>query len=278
MSPKTILVTGCSAGGIGAAVAHALAKRKHHVFATARTVAKIPSELSGLDNVTVLALDVTSAASIAAAVKAVEESGGGLDVLFNNAGAGYAMPVLDVDIDKARALYETNVWGPVRTIQAFAKLLIASRGRIVNLSTCGSVVNTPWISTYSSSKAALNIISETLRLELSPFGVSVVTVMAGVVDSEFHHNDPDFQLPPGSLYLPIQATIAGWASGELKPKGIPAAQFAESLVDDTVGAGKGGLVWRGPHSGGIKFISQWAPTFVTDAAMSYNQGLSELKK
>ena len=55
------------------------------------------------------------------------------------------MPMLDVDVDKAKQVYEVNVWGVVRTVQAFAGLLIKTRGRVVNLSTCGAAVNTPWI-------------------------------------------------------------------------------------------------------------------------------------
>lgn len=145
MATKTILVTGCSAGGIGAAIASALAAHHHHVLASARDPSKIPESLSRLSNVTVLPLDVCDGASISEAVKVVAALGRGLDVLVNNAGAGYATPVLDIDVERAQRLYDTNVWGPVRTIQAFSQLLIASRGRVVNISTCGAVVNTPWI-------------------------------------------------------------------------------------------------------------------------------------
>lgn len=145
MSTKSILVTGCSAGGIGDALALALAKRGHHVFATARTPSKVPEVLSSLSTVTVLRLDVLSADSVAEAVKAVTESGRGLDILVNNAGCGYAQPVLDMDIAKAQHLFDTNLWGPIRMIQAFADLLIASRGRIINVSSVGAIVNTPWI-------------------------------------------------------------------------------------------------------------------------------------
>ncbi|KAK8015471.1 hypothetical protein PG990_008767 [Apiospora arundinis] len=276
MPSKTILVTGCSAGGIGAAIASSLAARHHHVYATARDTSKIPESLSALPNVSVLRLDVSEPASVSEAVKAFTDSGRELDVLVNNAGGGYAMPLLDVDIDRAKKLYDVNVWGPLRAIQAFSKLLIARRGRVVNISTCGAVVNTPWIGAYSSSKAAFTNLSETLRLELAPFGVTVVAIMLGVIDSHFHQND-HFQLPPASLYAPIEKTIAGWASGELKPKGMPADKFAPTIIDDIVGDGKAGLVWKGPNAGGIKFLAQFAPQSVGDAAMSYTQGLKELK-
>lgn len=143
---KSVLVTGCSAGGLGAAIAANIAKTPgHHVFATARNTAKIPKELSKLANITVLDLDITSAPSVTAAAKVVESSGHGLDVLVNNAGTGYASPIIEMDIEEAKQTYDINVWGTVRTIQGFAGLLIKSHGRIVNVSTVGSVLNMPWI-------------------------------------------------------------------------------------------------------------------------------------
>lgn len=146
---KTILITGCSAGGIGAALANALAQAGHTVFATARDASKIPTALSSYPNVKVLTLNVTSPKSVAAAAVAVKEAGGGLHVLINNAGAGYTIPLLDVDIDKAKAVHEVNLWGPVRTTQAFAGMLIESNGRVVNISSVAAVVNTPWIGMFS---------------------------------------------------------------------------------------------------------------------------------
>lgn len=145
MALKSILITGCSAGGIGGAVAIALAKQGHHIFATARNPSKIAAEVMALSNVTVLTLDVTSTASVRSAAKAVASSGRGLDVLVNNAGVGYVTPILDMDIEKAQKLFETNVWGCIRTVQAFQDLLISSRGRVVNVGTVASFVNVPWM-------------------------------------------------------------------------------------------------------------------------------------
>lgn len=144
---KTVLITGCSANGIGAALAQKLAQAGHTVFATARNPSKIPSTLTSLANVKVLTLDVTSASSVVNAVKAIEgeESEGRLDVLVNNAGVGYTIPLLDADVEQAKAVYDINIWGALRMTQAFAALLIKSKGRVVNVSSVGAVVNTPWI-------------------------------------------------------------------------------------------------------------------------------------
>ncbi|KAH2351100.1 hypothetical protein KXW91_001901 [Aspergillus fumigatus] len=253
---KSILITGCSANSIGAALALSLAKRGHHVFATARSPAKIPSPLTTLSNVTLLQLDVTSPASVAAAVQAVQDHGHGLDVLVNNAGAGYTVPLLDADLEHAKRVYETNVWGVVRMIQGFADLLVARRGRI-------NVDNRAGV--YSSSKAAVMQISETLRLELAPLGVGVVCLMVGTVSTSFHENEPRVVLPAGSRYAAIRDVIAQWATGQSGPKGCSVEEFAESIVDDVLGAsgsGSGGLVWKGPNSAAVRILSRWCPVWL----------------
>ncbi|GAB1311771.1 NADPH-dependent 1-acyl dihydroxyacetone phosphate reductase [Madurella fahalii] len=257
-----------------------LARHGHHVYATARTTSKMPAELSALPDATTLQLDVTSDTSVREAVKAVAENGAttGLDVLVNNAGYGYTMPLLDVDIAHAQRLHDTNLWGAVRSIQAFSDLLIASKGRIVNISSVGTAVNTPWVGVYASAKAALNSISDTLRLELAPFNVSVVTIMIGTVATPFHANEPDVVLPFSSRYAVIRDTINLWAKGEVGPKGGSPEELAKSLVEDIVGDGKNVQVWKGANSGTVKFLSRWMPTSMLDGMMSNGQGLDELSR
>ncbi|KAJ7784296.1 hypothetical protein B0H16DRAFT_1491985 [Mycena metata] len=274
---KTILVTGCSAGGIGAAIAYALAKRGHSVFATARDTSKLPPELATHTNVTALQVDVTSVESVAEAAKAVTAAGKGLHALVNNAGVGYTMPLLDVDVDRAMNLYDTNVWGTLRTVQAFSDLLVASRGRVVNISSVGAVVNTPWIGIYNSSKAAVTSLSDNLRIELAPLGVSVVTVMVGRIVTPFFAHD-SFELPPTSRYMAIKDIITRWALGEAHPKGGTPDKLAESLVYEIVGEGRSGQVWLGPYSGTMRFLSRWVPVSLLDKIMATAQGLSELSK
>ncbi|KAI2827598.1 hypothetical protein CBS147343_4924 [Aspergillus niger] len=277
MAPlQTVLITGCSANGIGSALAVALANQGHHVFATARSPSKIPSSLTTLSNVTPLQLDVTSSESVAAAVKAVELHGTGLDILINNAGSGYTMPLLDVDLTQAQQVYETNIWGPLRLVQALAPLLISCSGRVVNISSVGAVVPTPWIGIYSSSKSALSNLSETLRLEVAPLGVSVATLMIGTVTTPFHANEPRFTLPPNSRYAAIAETISRWASGEASPKGCSAQELADLILPDVLGTTGHGMFWRGPNSGAVKFVSQWVPGWLADRMMSTGQGLDEL--
>ncbi|KAF2877768.1 hypothetical protein BDV95DRAFT_480089 [Massariosphaeria phaeospora] len=261
--PLHILITGCSAGGIGSALAEALASRGHHVFATLRNSAKISPALSALSNVSVLELDITSSVSIAAAVETVAKAtdGKGLDILVNNAGAGYPMPLLDVDIDMAKGLFETNVWGVLATTKAFMEQLVRTRGTVVNISSVGGEVHTPWIGIYSASKAATTMLSETLRLEVAPFGVHVQTVMVGVIKTNFHAEGHRLVLPPGSRYQAIKDTITKWAAGEAGLRSISAEAFAAQLVKDILSK-KSGRIYRGPSSSAASFCARYLPQFV----------------
>jgi 1-acylglycerone phosphate reductase len=119
---KYVLITGCSAGGIGSSLASSFSKRGLHVFATARSLSKM-SHLSSLLNITLITLDVTSPSSIASAVSTDSaHTGGKFDYLVNNAGVNYTTPFLDTSIDKATEVFGVNFWGILTTIQAFTPL------------------------------------------------------------------------------------------------------------------------------------------------------------
>jgi NAD(P)-dependent dehydrogenase (short-subunit alcohol dehydrogenase family) len=141
---KWALVTGVSAGGMGEGHVNALLERGINVVATAIDI-KLLANLQVRTNtngaaVVRLQLDVTSPESIASVVEEVKQkTDGRLDFLFNNAGYGYYMPLLDVDLDKARKQYEVNVWGVLAMTQAFFPLLRAARGTVVNQSSMAGV-------------------------------------------------------------------------------------------------------------------------------------------
>lgn len=148
MALKSVLITGCSAGGIGSALVVAFQKRGFHVFATARNPVKM-EQLAELANVTLLQLDVTSRESIEHAVGVVEkQTGGTLDVLINNSGAAYTVPSLDADLQTTRDMFEVNFFGTVVTTQLFAPLVIAAKGSIVNVCSTAAHVHPPWMGEF----------------------------------------------------------------------------------------------------------------------------------
>jgi 1-acylglycerone phosphate reductase len=147
---KSVLITGCSAGGIGAALAEVFHKKGYHVFATARTPSKISRSLAEAPSVTVLTLDVLSSESIAAAVESVSaETGGKLDVLVNNSGSAIIFPALDTPIEAGKDLFDLNFWAALAMIQAFAPLLIKAKGTIVNNASVSGVMPFVYQSEYS---------------------------------------------------------------------------------------------------------------------------------
>ena len=115
---------------------------------------------------------------------------------------------------------------------------------------------------YASSKAALTNLSETLRHELSPFGVSVICLQVGGVDTNFDARTTEFNLPPNSYYATIKDDIAGWATGSIKPRGQSGESFAEAVVSDILGARKNGVVFRGKYASSVRVLVDWFPGWV----------------
>ncbi|PLB50900.1 NAD(P)-binding protein [Aspergillus steynii IBT 23096] len=129
-SKKTVLIAGCSDDDIGSGLALTFRQRDYHVFATARNSQKM-AKLRDLPNITWLTLDVCIKNHITEAVETVREhTGGKLDYLVNNAARNHFMPAFDEDLETRKKLYDTNVWGPIAVVQAFAPLLIRARGTI----------------------------------------------------------------------------------------------------------------------------------------------------
>ena len=166
-----VLVTGCSSG-FGRATAVELTKRGHEVVATARR----PDTLADLDVAGRLALDVNDDASVAAAVARA----GTIDALVNNAGCSVSGPVESVPIDEVRRIFETNVFGALRMIQAVVPGMRArGSGVVVNISSVSGKVAQPLAGFYAATKHALEALSEALYFEIGHFGVRVVVIEPG---------------------------------------------------------------------------------------------------
>ena len=262
---KTVLITGCSDGGIGAALAHAFHhnnNNNYRVFATARSLAKLP-ELAALPNVEPVQLDVTSPSSIASALGEItKRANGRLDVLVNNAGVTYMTPALDSEMQASMQMMDANFWGMVRVTQAFGPLVVAAKGAIVNVGSINSKLYPPYQSVYNATKAANELWSETLRIEMDPLGVRVLTVMTGVVATRILTNSPVPKLPDGSFYKTAEEKLVERAAGAtLGNMPVPAERFAEEIVGDVI-AGRSGRIWRGGLSGTVKWLHAWLPMWV----------------
>lgn len=170
---KTVMITGCSSG-FGLDIARHFLERDWHVVATMRTPRA--DLLPASSRLRVLALDVTSDASIRAAVAAA----GPVDALVNNAGIGVMHPLEAVSLDMARAVFATNTLGTIAMTQAVLPAMRARRaGVIVNVTSTVTLAPLPLLSVYTASKAAVNAFTESLALELAPLDIRARLVLPG---------------------------------------------------------------------------------------------------
>jgi NAD(P)-dependent dehydrogenase (short-subunit alcohol dehydrogenase family) len=206
VSTRTVVVTGASSG-IGDAAARELEKRGFDVFAGVRQPADAErAEAAGLRPLT---LDVTEADSVAAAAEQVREAvgEGGLHGLVNNAGVAISGPLEFVPIDELRRQLEINLVGQMAVTQALLPLLRAARGRITNVSSIGGRIALPLVGPYAASKFALEGLSDSLRRELAPHGVSVSLIEPGGVKTPIWEkgtetaNELEAAMPPEAAEL-----------------------------------------------------------------------------
>jgi len=179
---RVVLITGASSG-IGLASARRLAAAGNKVYGTSRSGASVDPAFQ------MLAMDVTDDAAVDRGVARVIDAESRIDVLVNNAGIGIAGSVEDTSIDEARAQFETNVFGMLRLCRAVLPHMRRQRaGLIVNMSSIAGLVPVPFQAHYSASKAAIESITEALRMEVRPFGIDVVLLEPGDFRTGFTAN------------------------------------------------------------------------------------------
>lgn len=189
MTDQRAIVTGCSSG-IGRATALELTARGYEVIATARR----PESIENLAVAQCLTLDVDSDESVAAVLASV----GPVDVLVNNAGFGIEGSVEEVPLPEVRRAFETNFFGAARMIQAFLPAMRErGSGAIVNVTSVAGVVGTPLAGYYSATKFALEALSEALHFEVGHFGIKVLVVEPGSIETRFGENMIDHRDRPG---------------------------------------------------------------------------------
>jgi short-subunit dehydrogenase len=181
---RVALVTGASAG-IGEAAASALADAGFTVYGTSRKAA--PGETRG--GVVFLPLDVTDDDSVAGVVREVLQRSGRIDVLVNNAGVGVSGAAEESSIEQARALFETNLFGSIRTTRAvLPHMREQGSGRIINVSSVLGFMPAPFMALYAATKHAIEGYSESLDHEVREHGVRVLLVEPAYTRTSFDAN------------------------------------------------------------------------------------------
>ena len=298
----------CSEGGAGHALALEFAAQGLRVIATARSKSSLASlEAKGIET---LLLDVTSLESInSLKAKVIQSTGGKLDILFNNAGISayypfiisciiatlgsksdvalvYEAPAIEVNHDRVHAMFDTNCFGLFNMVSAFTPLLLASVSdarhppTIINTASVVSRIPFVFSAAYNASKAAVVSYSDTLRIELAPLGVKVVTLFMGEVSTSLFTPET-INFGPQSLYTVVEQGAKDRSRYHMEHS-MSAPEFAKQVVHEVLhkpGLGKGEFIWKGTNAWLVWLLNAigWRKIFdgTVEGAVGFNKTTKE---
>ncbi|MCB9275037.1 MAG: SDR family oxidoreductase [Lewinellaceae bacterium] len=220
---KVILITGASSG-LGKALAEILSSREHIVYGTSRRPCATPLPYR------MIFMEVKDENSIRSGIQHIIEQEGRIDVVINNAGIGLAGPTEQIRLDNIRELLDINVLGVVRVCQAVLPHMRARRsGRIINISSIGAVIGLPYRGLYCASKSAVSIMTESLRMEIAPFGIQACCVRAGDTRTNINANRIKDVGDGGPAYLERFNRVYAAIDREVN-EGMPAEEAARQIA------------------------------------------------
>ncbi|KAF9040433.1 oxidoreductase [Hymenopellis radicata] len=257
-SRLVVLVTGCSSGGIGFALCEEFAKHECKVYATSRRVETMQGFTS--PNIRTRALDVTNDEQVNAVVQEIYRAEGKIDIVVNNAGRPAFGPLIDQTLDSIKHTYDTNVFSVVRVCKAVIPIMAKKHsGLIINTGSIGGETPTPWHGAYSSSKAALQNISEVLTMECRPLGISIMHLSPGSVTSNLSRNQgPEFRLPEDTLYASFLPNILERLYASQTKKSMSSEEFASQVVKKALSRNPPTYLSLGGHAFTFQ-IFKWLP-------------------
>ncbi|XP_044469149.1 short-chain dehydrogenase RED1-like [Mangifera indica] len=262
---QVVLITGCSQGGIGHALAREFAAKGCRVVATSRSK-KAMADLEQDPRFFLQELDVVSDESVKNVVANVVEKFGKIDVLVNNAGVQCVGPLAELPLSAMEHTFNTNVYGPMRMVQAVVPHMASrKKGKIVNIGSVSAYIPAPWAGVYTSTKCALHSLTDTLRLELRHFGIDVVNVVPGAITSNIGKNAVSNYngMPEWKLYKPFEEIIKARAYFSQTNKSTPAEEFAKNTVAAVMKNNPPAWFSSGQYTG-IMAVIYHMPTFVKD--------------
>jgi NAD(P)-dependent dehydrogenase (short-subunit alcohol dehydrogenase family) len=272
---SVVLITGCSSG-IGRAMADAFKVAGHEVWACARK----PADVDALATCGFRAveLDVNDGAALERLATELERHGKGLDVLINNAGYGGIGPLLDGGVEAMRRQFETNVFSVVGVTRALFPLLRRNKGLVVNIGSVSGVLVTPFAGAYCASKAAVHAMSEALRMELAPFGIHVMEVQPGAIDTHFAKNashEAEQVISEGSPWWPLRDGIRARANAS-QTNPTPASDFARDVLNAVQSAKPPRLLRSGNGSRALPLMERLLPKSLLERILSKRFGLGSV--
>ncbi|XAR73329.1 Acylglycerone-phosphate reductase [Bertholletia excelsa] len=262
---QVVLITGCTTGGIGHALAREFAAEKCQVVATSRSVSSM-ADLKHDSRFFLQELDVLSDESVRRVLSNVLDKFGRIDIVVNNAGVQCVGPLAELPLSALQHTFDTNVYGCMRMVQAvFPHMASRKKGKIVNVGSVIAMVPGPWAGAYSASKAALHALTDTLRLELKPFGIDVINVVPGAVKSNIGKSAVASvnRVPEWKLYKQFEEAIRARAYFSQGVKATPTEVFAKKTVAAVLKKNPPSWFSYGQYST-IAAIAYHLPLFIKD--------------
>ena len=264
-----VLITGCSSG-IGRALADAFKAAGFEVWASARREADVAALTAA--GFHAMQLDVNDRT----AVQQLAEQWGELDVLVNNAGYGAMGPLLDGGTDAMQRQFETNVFSIVGVTQALFPALRRSKGLVVNIGSVSGVLVTPFAGAYCASKAAVHALSDALRMEMAPFGVRVMEVQPGAINTHFAKNagaQAELLINEKSPWWPLREGIRARSKAS-QDKPTPASVFAADVLNAVQQARPPRLLRSGNGSRALPLMAALLPKGLLENVLKKRFGLN----
>jgi short-subunit dehydrogenase len=272
---QVVCITGTSSG-IGAALAKEFHQQGYRVMATARNLEAI-APLSSLGIIT-YALDVNDPEQIDQVIQKILVTVGKIDILVNNAGYGLMGALMDLPAAEIRQQLETNAIAPVVLTQKIAPIMKAQgKGLIINIGSISGIVTTPFAGAYCASKAALNLFSDTLRMELKPFGIHVLTVQAGAVQSDIGNKAEQLAtqlFPAKSWYATIKASILRRSQAS-QVDAMPTEMFAKKLIAAATRKKPPAILRLGKKSFSLPLLYALLPTLIFEKILAKKFSLDQ---
>lgn len=264
-----VLITGCSSG-IGRALADAFKNAGYEVWASARRVEDVEAlSAAGFQAVQLNVNDST-------ALQHLTEQVGELDVLVNNAGYGGMGPLLDGGTQAMQQQFETNVFSVVGVTQALFPALRRRKGLVVNIGSVSGVLVTPFAGAYCASKAAVHALSDALRMELAPFGVRVMEVQPGAIDTSFAKNagtQAELLINQQSPWWPLRESIRARTQAS-QDRPTPATAFAADVLKAVQQGRPPRLLRSGNGSRALPLMAALLPKGLLETLLKKRFGLS----
>jgi 1-acylglycerone phosphate reductase len=188
------------------------------------------------------------------------------------------MPSLDVNLDAARQTFEINFFSVIAVTNAFSLLIIAAKGAIVNNSSIAAWAPMAFEGIYSATKAALDAYSNSLRMEMSAFGVKVIILTTGAVQSKFFNNASPTKLPENSIFVPIKDILEREnRAEEFNAEVMPAQEYAKYVVNRIV-KDRPASIWYGTYANPVWWGSTFLPLYLKDQLLEDKAGIKTLKE